>query len=95
MPKVSMSMALGSVWNPFWQPLETPQAPKHAPGGSMCSRDAWINFGCNLESQREPKCIPKSIYKSMKCGGRVSIRFGSEHEAKMEPKHLPKRNPNS
>ena len=63
--KGSILRVLGSLWAPFLVTFEGPEAPGHAPRGSLCSRGSldrfWERFWEPNGRPREPKCLPKSI----------------------------------
>ena len=63
--KRSILRVLGSLWAPFLVTFEGPEAPGHAPGGSLCSKGGldrfWERFWEPNGRPREPKCLPKSI----------------------------------
>ena len=63
--KGSILRILGSLWASFLVTFEGPEAPGHAPGGSLCSKGAldrfWERFWEPNGRPREPKCFPKSI----------------------------------
>ena len=64
-PKWSILRVLGSLRAPFLVIFEGPEAPGHAPGGSLCSKGGldrfWERFWESNGRPREPKCLPKSI----------------------------------
>ena len=54
--KESILRVLGSLWAPFLVTFEGPEAPGHAPGGSLCSKGGLDRF---WERFREPNGRPK------------------------------------
>ena len=61
----SILKVLGSLWAPFLMTFEDPEAPGHAPGGSLCSKGGldrfWERFWEPNGRPRGSKCLPKSI----------------------------------
>ena len=63
--------------------------------GAFCAPGvAWMHFGIDFESQngakKEPKCIQKSMQKSMKFGVRFYMEIRPQNGAKMEARTLHK-----
>ena len=63
--KWSILRVLGSLRAQFLVTFEGPEAPGHAPGGSLCSKgglDRFFDRFWELNGRpRELKCLPKSI----------------------------------
>ena len=63
--KGSILRVLGSLRAPFLVTFDGPEAPGHAPGGSLCSKGgqdrSWERFREPNGRPREPKCLLKSI----------------------------------
>ena len=62
--KWSILRVLGSLRAPFLVTFEGPEAPGHAPGGSLCSKGGldrfWERFWEPNGRPMGPKCLPKS-----------------------------------